>query len=226
MPRQKREDKAGAIYHALNRGNQRQKIFYKDGDYEAFLRVMGEGLGLYPVKLFAYTLMPNHWHMVLQPTEDGGMGRFLRWVTATHTLRYHAHYHTSGEGHLYQARFKSFPVESDSHFLVLCRYVERNPLRAGLVEHAEDWKYSSLWDWLQKDSERQLLSPWPIPRTTNWAKRVNQALTEKELAAVRTCVQRGRPFGSDAWVQEIAEKSGLTYTLRPIGRPPKTKPEP
>ena len=113
MPRQKRADEAGGIYHALNRGNQRQTIFHKEGDYEAFLRVLARGLELYPVELFAYVLMPNHWHMVLRPTEDGGMGRFLRWVTATHTLRYRAHYHTSGEGHVYQARFKSFPVEDD-----------------------------------------------------------------------------------------------------------------
>ena len=226
MPRQKRADEAGAIYHALNRGNRRQTIFQKAGDYEAFLRVLSQGLEKYPVELFSFVLMPNHWHLVLRPTEDGGMGRLLRWVTATHTLRYHAHYHTSGEGHLYQARFKSFPVENDSHFLVLCRYAERNPLRAGLVERAEDWTYSSLWEWLNKPRERQLVSPWPIPRTANWVERVNKALTGKELAAVRTCVERGRPFGSDAWVQKVAQSAGLEYTLRPIGRPSKSSPRP
>jgi len=192
VPRQKRADEAGAIYHALNRGNRRQAIFHKAGDYEAFLRLLSQGLEKYPVELFSFVLMPNHWHMILRPTEDGGMGRLLRWVTATHTLRYHAHYHTSGEGHLYQARFKSFPVENDGHFLVLCRYAERNPLRAGLVARAEDWKYSSLREWLNKPRERQHLSPWPIPRTANWVERVNQALTRKELAAVRTCLSYNR----------------------------------
>ena len=108
MPRQKRADEGGLIYHALNRGNARQTIFRKAEDYEAFLRVLAEGLQRYPVELFSFTLLPNHWHMVLRPSEDGLMGRMLRWVTATHTQRYHAHYHTSGEGHLYQARFKSF----------------------------------------------------------------------------------------------------------------------
>lgn len=223
MPRQKRADKGGEIYHALNRGNRRQTIFHKDGDYEAFLRVLNQGLELYPIELFSYVLMPNHWHMVLRPTEDGAMGRFLRWVTATHTLRYHAHYHTSGEGHLYQARFKSFPVESDSHFLVLCRYVERNPLRAGLVTRAEDWPYGSLSEWLHKPKDWQVLSPWPIPRTTNWVERVNQALSEKELASVRTCVNRGRPFGNPDWVEQVAQQAGLNYTLRSQGRPPKPK---
>ena len=140
MPGQKRADEAGAIYHALNRGNARQTIFHKNEDYEAFLRALGEGLQRYPVELFSFTLMPNHWHMVLRPAENGLMGRLLRWVTATHTQRYHAHYHTSGEGHLYQSRFKSFPVADDDHFLVVCRYVERNPLRARLVQRAEDWE--------------------------------------------------------------------------------------
>jgi len=107
------------------------------------------------------------------------------------------------------------------------RYVERNPLRTGLVARAEDRKDGSLWEWLQKpERERQLLSPWPMPRTANWVERVNQALSEKELAAVRTCVERGRPFGSDAWVQKVAQHAGLDETLRPRGRPPKALPAP
>ena len=153
MPRSKRVDEAGAIYHALNRGNRRQTIFHKDGDYEAFLRTLGEGLERYPVELFSFCLMPNHWHLALRPLEDGQMGRMLRWVTATHTLRYHPHYHTSGDGHLYQSRFKSFPIQDDEHFLVVCRYVERNALRAGLVKRAEQWRYGSLWRWSQRDGK-------------------------------------------------------------------------
>jgi putative transposase len=222
MPRQKRADEAGAIYHALNRGNARQTIFHKHEDYEAFLRVLGEGLEQYPVELFSFTLMPNHWHMVLRVGEDGAMGRLLRWVTATHTQRYHAHYHSSGQGHLYQGRFKSFPVADDDHFLLVCRYVERNPLRAGLVRKAEDWQHGSLWRWLQKPEPKpRLLWPWPVARTPNWIERVNQPLSEKELAAVRSCVQRGRPFGPAAWMREVAERVGLGHTLRPRGRPPK-----
>jgi putative transposase len=76
----------------LNRGNCRQNIFFKDEDYDAFLRVLGEGLEKYPVDVFSFTLMPNHWHMVVRPNKDGQMGRLLRWVTGTHTLRHHGHY--------------------------------------------------------------------------------------------------------------------------------------
>jgi putative transposase len=88
------------------------------------------------VQQFAYQLLNNHWHFVLRPDQDGEMSRFLRWVTATHTMRYHAHYRSSGDGHVYQGRFKSFPVQDDEHFFTVCRYVERNALRAELVKRA------------------------------------------------------------------------------------------
>ncbi len=96
------------------------------------------------------------------------MSRFLRWVTATHTMRYHAHYHTAGTGHVYQGRFKSFPIQDDAYFLTVCRYVERNALRAGLVTRAENWRWGSLWRWQQQvEPEPALLSPWPLPRSAN-----------------------------------------------------------
>ncbi|QEG41601.1 transposase [Roseimaritima ulvae] len=140
MPRPKRADEANGIYHALNRGNARRTIFEKPEDYDAFERILAEGLQRYPCQILSYQLMPNHWHFVLQPLEDGAMSNFLWWVTLTHTQRYHAHYGTAGEGHVYQGRFKSFPIQDDGHFFVVSRYVERNALRAGLVDRAEAWK--------------------------------------------------------------------------------------
>ncbi len=97
MPRAPRADEAGGLYHALNRGNARATVFRKDSDYEAFERILGEGLARYEVELFAFQLLPNHWHFVLRPNQDGEMSRFLRWITATHTMRFHAHYHTAGQ---------------------------------------------------------------------------------------------------------------------------------
>ncbi|WP_145418776.1 transposase [Planctomycetes bacterium K23_9] len=223
MPRQKRLDVAGGCYHALNRGNARQTIFRKEDDYAAFERVLGEGLERYCVQIFSYTLMPNHWHLVLRPGQDGQMGKMLRWVTATHTQRYHAHYHTAGEGHLYQSRFKSFPIKDDEHFLTVCRYVERNPLRANLVKRAEQWRFGSLHRWENNcDKAPKLLSAWPQRRTPAWTKHVNQAFSDKELAAIRTSVQRGRPFGNIEWVEKLADQHGLWSTIRPRGRPQKT----
>lgn len=222
MPRQKRVDEAGVCYHAINRGNARQEIFHKPEDYEAFIRVLAQGLEKYSVELFSFSLMPNHWHLVLRPQKDGQMGRLLRWVTATHSLRYHAHYHTRGEGHIYQSRYKSFPVQADTHFYVLCRYVERNPLRANLVTKAEAWRYGSLYRWNQPTEPLpRILSPWPVPRLPNWNQRVNEPISEKELSALRICVNRGRPFGDDPWTEKMANKHGIWATFRPVGRPRK-----
>jgi putative transposase len=220
MPRPPRADEAGGLYHALNRGNARTDIFRKDADFEAFERILSEGLERYDVQLLAYQLLNNHWHFVLRPNLDGEMSRFMRWVTATHTMRYHAHYHSSGEGHVYQGRFKSFPVQDDEHFLTVCRYVERNALRAKLVKRAEDWRWGSLWRWVQKrEPEPALLSPWPISRSPGWVERVNTPLTASELTAIRTCAKRCSPFGEATWVESSVKRLGLESTLRLRGRP-------
>jgi putative transposase len=155
------------------------------------------------------------------------MSRFMGWVGGTHTMRYHAHYHTGGMGHVYQQRYKSFPVQDDEHFRVVSRYVERNALRAGLVGRAEEWRWGSLWRWLQKPEPKpNLLSRWPLPRLANWVDRVNEPLSEKELEAVRRCAQRGCPLGEESWVESIARRLNLESTIRPRGRPRKCpKPE-
>ena len=105
----------------MNRGNARREIFRKEADYEAFERILSEGREHYRCQILSYQLMPNHWHFVLQPTEDGGMSNFLRWVTLTHTQRCHVHYGSSRQGHVYPRRFKSFPIQDDEHFFVASR---------------------------------------------------------------------------------------------------------
>ncbi|MFN9877176.1 MAG: transposase, partial [Planctomycetota bacterium] len=102
MPRPPRADEAGGLYHALNRGNLRATIFHKDADFEAFERILHEALQIHQVELYSYQLMPNHYHLVIRPLLDGEMSRFMGWLGGTHTMRFHAHYHTSGMGHLYQ----------------------------------------------------------------------------------------------------------------------------
>jgi putative transposase len=110
------------------------------------------------------------------------------------------------------------------HFLVVCRYVERNAAGAGLVKRAEDWRWGSLWRWLPRpEPEPKLLSSWPIPRLPNWVDRVNEPLREKELEAVRRCAQRGCPLGEETWVESIARRLNLESTMRPRGRP-RTRP--
>src|SRR5258708_33837254 len=119
MPRSARIAPGGFVYHALNRAVARLPLFEKEADYEAFERVLLEAHQRTPTRILAYCVMPNHWHFVLWPKADGELTRFLRWLTHTHTMRWHAHHHTGGTGHLYQGRFKAFPVQSDEHLLTV-----------------------------------------------------------------------------------------------------------
>jgi putative transposase len=212
----------GYVYHVLNRANARLPLFQKDGDYQAFERVLAEARQRYDVPLLAYCLLPNHWHLLVWPRADGDLSRYVGWLTLTHTQRWHVHYRTVGAGHAYQGRFKSFPVQSDDHFLTVCRYVERNALRAGLVRRAENWRWGSLWRWERGGAEaRSLLGEWPLPRPAGWVDWVNEAQSPAELEALRRCAVRGRPFGKAAWVTTAAAQLGLATTLRPRGRPKK-----
>ena len=164
--------------------------------------------------------MPNHFHLLLWPREDGDLSLFMRWLTVTHTQRWHAHHRTSGTGHLYQGRFKSFLVQSDEHFLAVCRYVERNALRAKLVERAEGWEWCSLGARRARaDADRPALSAWPIDRPRDWTARVNRAFGAEEETAVLRSIRRGQPFGSAAWQAEVSARLGLESLFRPRGRP-------
>ena len=223
MGRSLRAAAGGVIYHVLNRANARGRIFEKPGDFEGFERVLGEAHARIPARILAYCLMPNHWHLVLWPSRDGDLTRFVAWVTLTHTQRWHAHHQSAGIGHLYQGRYKSFPVQSDEHFLTVCRYVERNPLRAGLVARAEDWRWSSLRQQAKgKLSTPPWLAPWPVERRRNWLRWVNAPQSAAELESLRRSVQRGQPYGSSVWVQDTAETMRLNSTLRAPGRPAKS----
>ncbi len=145
MPRRPRLSTGGLAYHVLNRRVGRLPLFEKPTDYAAFEKILHEAHRRTGVRIAAYCLMPNHWHLLLWPRTDGELSDVMRWITVTHTQRWHAHRHTSGTGPVYQGRFKSFPVQTDEHFLTVARYVERNAVRAALVSRAEEWQWSSVW---------------------------------------------------------------------------------
>ncbi|MCE5266994.1 MAG: transposase, partial [Planctomycetaceae bacterium] len=191
-------------------------------DYEAFERILGDAVRRTRMRLLAYCVMPNHWHLVVWPRGDGDLSAFVGWLTLTHTQRWHAHRHSIGSGHVYQGRFKSFLVESDEYLWTVCRYVERNALRAGLCERAEEWRWSSLWRREFGDAEsREVLSKWPFDAPADWVSRVNRAENKRELEALRRCVNRGQPFGSETWVERMTKRFGLELAFRPRGRPRK-----
>lgn len=218
MSRAPRSAVGNIVYHVLNRANGKAKIFRKEKDYEAFEKILVEAKKKQRVRILAYCLMPNHWHLVLHPYEDGDLSRFMKWVTLTHTQRWHAHYKSIGYGHIYQGRYKSFPVQKDEHFLQLVRYVERNALRAHLVKKAEDWKWSSLYQReFNTENNKELLSKWPIDPDKDYLEWVNTPQPKEEVEVIRYAIHRGRPFGNDAWISRTAKDLGLETSLRQRG---------
>jgi len=224
MGRPARAAQGGYVYHVLNRANARMQIFDDEADYAAFEKVLTEAIERTSMRLLSYCVMPNHWHLIVWPRQDGDLSQFTGWLTLTHTQRWHAHRHSTGSGHVYQGRFKSFPIEDGSHFLTVCRYVERNALRANLVQKAEAWQWGSLWRWHRGDAEqKRLLSAWPVRRSPGWLEHVNEPLSDSELQALRRSVARGSPYGSETWSQKAIKKLGLESTVRRRGRPRKSK---
>ena len=221
MSRPPRAAAGGLIYHAMNRAVARASIFDEPGDYDAFLRVLGEAADRQSMRVLAYCVMPNHFHLVLWPRRDGDLSAFMGWLTMTHTQRWHAQHRSAGTGHLYGGRYKSFPVQSDEHLIALIRYVERNPLRAGLVPRAELWPWGSLHKPPAPDAPP--MTPWPVDRPRSWAARVNAALPPAAEEAVLRSIRRSQPLGDPAWQIRIATRLGILSTLRPIGRPKKTE---
>lgn len=220
MPRPLRKSIADGCYHVLNRGNARGEVFHKEEDYDAFLSLMRDACQRLPIRVLAYCLMPNHFHLALQPFSEGDLSRWMQWLTTAHVRRYHRHYRTSG--HLWQDRYKSFPIETDDHLYIVLRYIERNPLRAKMVDGAQDWPWSSL-RWWGRRNRASYLTDGPMTRPSDWVRRVNRPETDAELDAIHRSLNRSAPFGSKAWQARTAARLGLQSTLRPRGRPRKSK---
>jgi putative transposase len=198
---------AGLYFHVVNRAAKRSTLFESAADYQAFERVLALAITRSDVALFAYCVMPNHWHLLLSPRSDGALSRFMHWLTTTHARRWQTLRELDGQGAVYQGRFKAIPVGDDRHFLWVCRYIERNPLRANLVGRAEDWRWSSL---TKRDvGPVAYLSAWPVQCPPNWLEHVNQPQTESEERAFREATARGEPFGDDSWAEAVKKRMGL-----------------
>ncbi|NCQ16229.1 transposase [Candidatus Falkowbacteria bacterium] len=222
MPRVGRTDVGEYVYHIINRANARVQIFDSDKDYQLFEIILEEAVEKFDMRLLSYCIMPNHWHLVLYPKNDGDLARFMGWLTNTHTRRWHTEKGTIGQGHLYQGRYKSFLCQDDNHFLALVRYVERNARRANLVKKAENWKWSSAWRRKSGSTkQKKLLSTWPVSEPRGYLNWLNQAQTEDEEEAIESSITKGNPYGGDSWVDSVVKKFNLGQTLRKVGRPTK-----
>ena len=218
MPRSARAIVTGGCYHLLNRGNNRATIFPSERDYGAFFDLIAEAQERHRLELFAACLMPNHFHLVARVPVGTAAGRWMHWLLTTHSHRFHQNRGTTGR--VWQGRFKAFPIEQDAHLLAVMRYVERNPLRAGLVARARHWAWGSL-AWRFGGDFHELLSPPPVPLPSEWERFVEAAQTPAELAAIRDCVNRQRPYGSRDWITEATATLGLHSSVRRPGRPRK-----
>ncbi len=220
MPRTARASVGGICYHVINRGNGQAEVFHKNDDFAAFIQLMSAGKARLPMRVLAYCLMPNHFHLVLWPREDGDLSRWMQWLLTAHVRRYHQHH--ASRGHIWQGRFKAFPIQQDEHLLTVWRYVEANPVRAGLVRRGEDWTWSSLAEWC--DGVRwRVADAGPVDRARNWLALVNRPLEDGVLAGLHQSVNRGAPWGEESWVRRIAARLGINSSLRPRGRPRKPK---
>ncbi len=220
MPRIARGLVDGFVYHILNRGNGKQQVFHRNQDYEAFTNLMREVKDRYPVKVFAYCLMPNHFHMILMPVHAEKLSKWMQWLMTSHVRYHHRHYKTSG--HIWQGRFKSFIIQKDNYLLTALRYVEGNPVRAGLVSSARNWLWSSHVERIGIEFH-QIVDKIPIELPQKWGRYVDEPLTDKELEELHRSVNRQSPFGDTEWQGQVCRSFGLEHTIRPRGRPRKKR---
>jgi len=228
MPRPLRPIDAGLVYHVINRGNNRQKVFRKRADFAAFLDALAELKERKPFELYGYCLLNNHFHLLLKPTGDASISRIMQSLLVSHTQRYHRHYQSGG--HVWQGRFKSPIIQADEHLLTVLRYIEANPLRARIVRRAEDYPWSSYRAHGMGEADPLLdplinyqeLARRAGDRQRKWADKVHAPLAEAQLAAIRRSSASGLPYGGQAWVKRLAKRLDLDLTIRPRGRPRKS----
>jgi putative transposase len=230
MPRPLRPIADGLVYHVINRGNNRQEVFRKKADFEAFLAALLELKQRKPFELYGYCLLNNHFHLLMRPTGES-ISRIVQSLLVSHTQRYHRH-HGSG-GHVWQGRFKSPVIQDDEHLLTVLRYIEANPLRAGLVKQADEYPWSSYRahgagqadELLDRIAVYDQLAGSAAARQRQWSAKVHRPLDESTLEQVRRSSTTGLPFGTEKWVGRLAKRLDLDLTIRPRGRP-KKPPEP
>ncbi|MEP7117462.1 MAG: transposase, partial [Acidobacteriota bacterium] len=171
--------------HVINRGNDRRQLFASDGQYARFLVLIRRAARHHPVDLLAYVLMPNHWHLVMCPAQPEDVSRFLQRLTGAHASRLRRATNTVGEGHVYQDRYRAFLLESEVRLLRTIRYVEANPVRAALVDRAEDWPWSSL---AEREGRPRIISPPTVqlPPLAEWLALVNMPVPLPLSSVVRS----------------------------------------
>ncbi len=209
----------GGVAHVLNRGNARATVFHSDAEYADFVGRLDEARKRYHVDLLAFCIMPNHFHLVTQVEDGARLSAMMQWWLTSHVRRHHSRRGTKGTGHIWQGRFKSFPVQEDAHLLTVLRYVLRNPFRARLVDDPWKWRWSSLWF-------DEMIAPWPVPMPIDLRQWLGAPMDAEREDDLRNAILRSAPYGDEGWREKTAKEQGLESTLRPIGWPGHAAPNP
>lgn len=218
MPRQARTLGDQCIYHVMNRGQEGQKLFRNLHDYLAFLDLLMVAKQRYQIELFAFCLLPDHFHLLVRPDQGASLSYCMQWLQTSFVRRQNDYYRS--EGPLWQGRYKSCLVQENSCLFAMMRFIEGHPIRSGLATEALNYVWSShrenYWG-----NRRQKLDELPVPLPGDWPDRVNADLNETTLRQLILCSQRQMPFGLAEWQQHKCRELGIEGSFRPRGRPPK-----
>jgi len=225
MPLPKRITLEGLIYHLINRGNNRQLVFKDSADYESYLHIIKKFKERYSFKLYAYCLMSNHIHLILEPTMPDTLSKIMQSITLSYNRFYQKKYNFSG--HLWQGRFRSMIIQTDEYLLECLRYVELNPVRAGIVEAPGDYSFSSFnfhaygqdrGDILDKDPCYLSLGDTDKDRQSAYRKFFSIPQEENLLQRIRKTIESGFVLGKEEFSNELQYKIKLIKP-RLRGRP-------
>lgn len=204
-------------HHVTQRGNRRQQTFFNDGDYAAYIELMAEWCREEGVDIWGYCLMPNHIHLIAVPSTEASLRRAIGEAHRRYTRR--INFREKWRGYLWQGRFGSFVMDED-YLLATARYVELNPVRAGLVGSAEEWLWSSARAHLM-GLDDQLVKVAPLlAMIADWRGLLDSALAEEELRELREHGRTGRPLGSAAFLDRLERMVGRILRPQKGGRPP------
>jgi putative transposase len=218
MPRVARCLVDGAIYHILNRGNAKQEIYFDDQDYSHFLESTIQSKRQYNITVYAYCLMPNHYHFIVQAEVSSHIGQWIQLIMNKYNAYFRKKYKSIG--HIWQNRFKNFIIQNEDHLTVVMRYVERNPVEAGLTMSSFAWRWSSHQE-RHLNSKLSLCDQKNIPLPKDWTDYVDTPLHAMEQQKLKRSMKRQTPFGDDIWIEKICDELGMVNTLRSVGRPKK-----
>jgi putative transposase len=208
----------GVPHHVTQRGNRRQQVFFGDEDYAIYKTLLAEGCREAGVAVWAYCLMPNHVHLILRPGDEDGLRAALGEAHRRYT-RY-VNLREGWRGYLWQGRFSSFPMDED-HLFRCARYVELNPVRAKLVRHARDWRWSSARAHLAGRDDGLVRVEPLLEFARDWKAFLGETLALDEIEEIRSRERTGRPLGAARFVARMEKKLGRTLTPQKRGPKPK-----